>query len=239
MCTLVTLHRPTHPWPLLLAANRDEMLARAWDLPARHWPDQPDIRAGRDRAAGGTWLGMNDAGLVAAVLNRPGSLGSAPGKRSRGDLPLLALAHPSAEAAASAIAALDAADYRTFNLVLADRRHVIFIRGLGAGPLLPEILPPGLHMITAADPDDATSPRIARHLPRFRAAPAPAPERDDWQGWEALLADTSGPAGSEINLPPRGGFGTVCACLIGLPAQGAAIWRFAPGPPDQAAYVPV
>jgi len=70
MCTVVTLFRPGHPVPLLLAANRDEMLARAWDLPGAHWPEQPDVVAGRDHSGGGTWMGINRAGVVAAVLKK-------------------------------------------------------------------------------------------------------------------------------------------------------------------------
>ena len=54
MCTVVLLTRPGHPWPLVLAANRDEMLERAWDPPAEYWPDQPGVIAGRDRTGGGT-----------------------------------------------------------------------------------------------------------------------------------------------------------------------------------------
>ena len=91
MCTVILLRRPGHTWPLLMAANRDERIDRAWDPPAAHWPDRPGIVGGRDRSAGGTWMAANGAGVVAAVLNRPGSLGPAPGKRSRGELPLVAL----------------------------------------------------------------------------------------------------------------------------------------------------
>ena len=40
MCTLVILRRPGHDWPLVLAANRDEMTGRPWRAPDRHWPDQ-------------------------------------------------------------------------------------------------------------------------------------------------------------------------------------------------------
>src|SRR5689334_11317830 len=117
MCTVVLLIRPNHAWPLLLAANRDEMLERAWDPPAAHWPEQPDLIAGRDRTGGGTWMGINRHGVVAAVLNRPGSLGPAAGKQSRGELPLLALAHSSAADAAAAIGATDASAWRSYNLV--------------------------------------------------------------------------------------------------------------------------
>ena len=237
MCTVVALHRPGHPWPVVLAANRDEMLARAWDPPAAHWPDHPGIVAGRDRTGGGTWMGVNRHGLVAAVLNRPGSLGPAPGKRSRGELPLLALGHATAADAVVALTRLDAGEYRSFNMVLADTRGAIFLRGLGAGR--PEAVPlPGLGMVTAHDPNDISSPRVTRHLPRFAAAAPPEPP-DRWNGWTALLADRTGPAGSELNVPPRGGFGTVCASLLALPSAGPPVWLFAPGPPDQVGFAPV
>ncbi|MBT3810853.1 MAG: hypothetical protein HOF99_15230, partial [Rhodospirillaceae bacterium] len=63
MCTLVILRRPGHSWPLLIAANRDEMIDRAWQSPARHWPDREDVVGGLDELAGGTWLALNDNGV--------------------------------------------------------------------------------------------------------------------------------------------------------------------------------
>jgi uncharacterized protein with NRDE domain len=235
MCTVVLLIRPGHPWPLVLAANRDEMLNRAWDLPAAHWPDQAGITAGRDRSGGGTWMGINRDGVVAAVLNRPGSLGPVAGKRSRGDLPLLALAHRSAGEAAAAVTALDAGAWRSFNLVLADREGAIFVRGLGHGRPEPRSLAPGLHMVTAHDPDDMESPRVARHLARFEAADAPAPTRG-WQAWQDILGDRTGDPGEQINVLPRGGFGTVCSSLLALPQAGPPVWLFAAGPPHEAPF---
>lgn len=44
-------------WPLLIAANRDEFHERP-ALPARPWPEAPQMIAGRDLSAGGTWLGF-------------------------------------------------------------------------------------------------------------------------------------------------------------------------------------
>jgi uncharacterized protein with NRDE domain len=55
MCTFILLLRPGTRWPVLVAANRDEMLDRIWAPPAAHWPDQPGIVGGLDRLAGGTW----------------------------------------------------------------------------------------------------------------------------------------------------------------------------------------
>lgn len=238
MCTVLLLHRPGHAWPLLLAANRDERLDRPWSAPARHWPGRPSILAGRDDSAGGTWMGLNDAGVLAAVLNRPGSLGPAPGKRSRGELPIAALDAASAEAAARRLATLDAAAWRPFNLVLADAAGGWFLRGLGQGRPHAEPLPPGLSMITAQDPNDLASPRVARALPRFAASPPPEPDHEAWAAWETLLADTAPDEdrAAALSLPPLDGFGTVCSSLVALAADGRRVWRFCPAPPGQAPF---
>jgi hypothetical protein len=244
MCTVVILRRPGHAWPVVLGANRDEMLHRPWDPPAAWWPDRPGVVGGRDRDAGGTWMATNRAGVVAAVLNRPGSLGRAPGKRSRGELPLLALEHGTARAAAAAVAALPAGEWRSFNMVIADRREALFVRGTGSGRPEPLPLPPdGVSMVTAQDPNDLGSPRIARHLPRFRAAAPPDPDRNDWTRWESLLADHEfdpaiGPA-EALCVPPTDGFGTVCSSLLALGRDGARVWRFAPGPPGRTPFAPL
>jgi hypothetical protein len=237
VCTVVVLVRPGHRFPLLLAANRDERIERPWDPPAAFWPARPGIIAGRDRMGGGTWMGVNRHGVVATVLNRPGTLGPATGKRSRGELPLIALDHPTAAAAADALAGLDAGAWRGFNMVVADRAGACFIRGLGHGHPQADLLPPGVHMVTAYDPDDPVSPRTARHLPRFQAAEPPEPE--DWESWRVILADRRGHASEQINVVPRGGFGTVSSCFLALPAEGAPIWLFAAGPPHEAAFGPI
>ena len=238
MCTVILLLRPGHAWPVLIAANRDERLDRPWDPPGAYWPEQPEVVAGRDRLGGGTWMAMRD-GLVAAVLNRPGSLGPAPNKLSRGGLPLMALQHGSAAGAFDAMLALDGELYRSFNMVLADRRSAYFVRGLGRGRPEGWALAPGLHIVTAHDPNDVSSPRTKAHLPRFAAAAAPDPARGEWAEWQALLADRSGARAAALNVPPRDGFGTVCSSLAGLPAEGAPVWLFAAGPPDRAAFTPV
>jgi uncharacterized protein with NRDE domain len=234
VCTVTILIRPGHVWPLVLAANRDERLDRAWDPPAAWWPDRPGVVAGRDHSGGGTWMGINAHGVVAAVLNRPGSLGPAAGKRSRGELPLIALDHPTAQDAAQALIALDAGQWRGFNMVLADASGAIFVRGAGHGHPRAIHLAPGVHMVTAHDPNDPESPRVARHLERFRDAAAPEP--GNWSAWMAIVADRSGDAGEQINVVPRAGFGTVCSSLVALHASGPPVWLFAAGPPHQAVF---
>jgi uncharacterized protein with NRDE domain len=234
VCTVTILFRPGHDWPLVLAANRDERLDRAWDPPAAWWPDRPGVIAGRDHSGGGTWMGINGQGVVAAVLNRQGSLGPAPGKRSRGELPLMALEHASARAAAEAICALDAGQWRGFNMVLADADGAVFVRGAGQGQPRAMVLAAGVHMVTAHDPNDPDSPRVARHLERFRDATPPTP--GNWEAWRAILSDRSGDAGEQINVVPRAGFGTVCSSLVALPRDGQPVWLFAAGPPHRAVF---
>ena len=132
MCTLVILRRPEARWPLIVAANRDELSTRPWQGPGRHWPDRPDVVAGRDMTAGGSWFGVNDDCLFAAILNRPGTLGPADGKRSRGELVLEALDHAEARSAAEALVDLDPNAYRPFNLVIADRYDAFWLRHAGS-----------------------------------------------------------------------------------------------------------
>lgn len=234
MCTVVLLVRPDHPIPVMLAANRDERLDRPWDPPAAWWPEKPGVIGGRDRGGGGTWLALNGTGLLAAVLNRPGSLGPAPGKRSRGELPLIAAEQPILAEAVAAIIKLDGGAWRSFNMVLCDPSGACFVRGVGYGHPQAEPIEPGISMVTAHDPNDSDSPRTARHLPRFRQATPP--DRDDWAAWRAILSDRSGGPGEEINVPPRAGFGTVCSSLIALPRRGKPHWLFAAGPPDAATF---
>jgi Transport and Golgi organisation 2 len=221
MCTVVILRRPGHRWPLLLGANRDEMIDRPWREPGRHWPDRAEVVAGLDLFAGGSWLGINDWGVAAAVLNRTGSLGPLPGLRSRGELVLEALDHADAAAAAEALAHLDPDAYRTFNLIVADERDGFWLHHAGARHIEVMPLKDGLSMIAAGDIDDLGTRRLELAMPAFRAWPAPEPDRDDWAGWEALLGSNRAPPGEPATAAMRflsDSYGTVSSALVALPA---------------------
>ena len=245
MCTLVVLRRPGHAWPVILGANRDELMTRPWTAPGRHWPDRPEVLAGRDDLAGGSWMGINDHGVIAAILNRQGTLGPADGKRSRGELVLLALDNADAAAAALVMSELRPDSYRPFNMVVADNRHALYVTHRGDGRAVQiRGLNEGLTMLTSREPDDPSSPRIAFYRARFVAAPPPDPDRGDWKAWEALMASREraadvGPEGAMSFVLPSG-FGTVSSTLAALPAIGRTgvkpVFRFAAGPPDQAPY---
>lgn len=239
MCTLVILRQRGHPWPLILGANRDEMLGRPWRPPARHWPDRPEVLGGLDELAGGSWLAVNDHGVVAAILNRTGSLGPQTGRRSRGELVLEALDHADAGAAAAALATIEPRSYRPFNLIVADDREAFWLRHAdptGVLPLAVRPLPAGVSMIASSDLDDPGHPRIRAYLPQFRAAAAPDPDRGDWAAWETLLgsaesAPEGGPTGA-MSFALDSGFATLSSAIValpdaGLPAPRRPVFRFA------------
>lgn len=250
MCTVVILRRPDHPWPTLLAANRDEMKDRPWKAPDRHWPDRPEVVAGIDLEAGGSWLGVNDSGLAVAILNRPNSLGPAPDKRSRGELVLDALDSADAAEVIERFDDLDGTAWKPFNMVIADNTNAFWLRNRGeeadwrieAFPI-----PDGLHMMTARELDDTASSRIERYLERFTAAQPPDPETGDWTAWRDLMADREraedGSPDSSMSITTDFGFATTSSSLIALPAAGRddvdPVWLFAAGRPDTHEHQPV
>ena len=117
MCLVVVARAPTPRYPFVIAANRDELHARP-TRPAGWWPEPPGLLGGRDLAAGGTWLGVDRRGRIAAVTNvRDGTPREAP--RSRGGLVTDYLGSNSA-AAEFATALDDAGGFAAFNLLLWD-----------------------------------------------------------------------------------------------------------------------
>ena len=84
MCLIVFAWRPDHATPLIVAANRDEFYARP-SLPLAAWPEAPQVHAGRDLEAGGTWLGIGADGRFAALTNIRNPH-QPPARKSRGEL---------------------------------------------------------------------------------------------------------------------------------------------------------
>jgi len=71
MCLILVAWKVHAQFPLVVAANRDELHARPASQ-AAFWPDQPEILAGRDLQAKGTWLGLSRSGKFASVTNYRG-----------------------------------------------------------------------------------------------------------------------------------------------------------------------
>ena len=159
MCTLLLANQLWDSEPGVIAANRDEFLDRASSGPQYRTAPPPARWAPQDEVAGGTWLGVNPAGLFVGITNR---FGKPPNRasRSRGHLVLDALAQPTAEQAAAAIGAYDPSVYNGFHLLLVARHSAwcIVHRGdvLDVRPL-----DTGVHIITERGFGAADSPREA------------------------------------------------------------------------------
>ncbi len=123
MCTLIALLGVVPGYPLVVAMNRDEFYDRP-AVPPAFRAGTPRIVAPRDERAEGTWIGVNEHGLVAAVSNRfAGPIDST--ARSRGLLCLESLAK--ADVAEAAIFASEASEqnrYNPFNLLHADPHRI-------------------------------------------------------------------------------------------------------------------
>jgi uncharacterized protein with NRDE domain len=250
MCTLIILRRPYHDWPLIIATNRDEKIDRPSRPPGRHWPERDHVTAGQDSLAGGSWLGVNDYGLAAGILNHSDALGPRPELRSRGELTLEALEHAEAKAVAEAFRELNAQAYRPFNLFVGDANDAYWISSLnesGEPGMRLTNIPIGVSMLTDKDLNDVNSPRIRHYLPRFIEAPSPEPSNNDWSAWQKLLAakgfeDGTQPSDAMMILPDNG-FGTVSSSLLALPSARfppkKPCWIYADGAPDQATFEPV
>ena len=247
MCTVVLLRQPKDKWPLLIGANRDEMMGRPWDPPGRHWSNRENVVGGLDHLAGGSWMGLNDEGVVACILNRRDSLGPDPSLRSRGEIVLEALDHADAVDAAEALTALDGRSYRSFNLMIADNRDAFWLKSLGSaddGNILSTPIPEGLSLLTAHDLNDRSSPRIRYYKPKFEAANPPDIDVGNWEDWENLLACTdygeNADARDSMRIVTEVGFGTLSSALIAIPSADQVgikpIWLFANGPPGEVSF---
>jgi uncharacterized protein with NRDE domain len=68
MCIALFSYKNTPGYRLILAANRDEFLARP-TAPLDWWSDNNRILAGRDIQDGGTWLGVSRKGSFGVLTN--------------------------------------------------------------------------------------------------------------------------------------------------------------------------
>ncbi|MEW6747486.1 MAG: NRDE family protein [Planctomycetota bacterium] len=146
MCLIVCLQRARTDYPVILAANRDEFHARA-AAPVSRIGESPRVWAPRDLLAGGTWLGVNEHGLLVAVTNGPTDVIDRR-RASRGTLCLEALGRPTAaEAIEWARHEASPDRYNPFRLLCVDAADV-FLLIASAGRSEVRALAPGLHVIT-------------------------------------------------------------------------------------------
>ena len=165
MCIMMVMYRMVQGFPIVLGANRDEFYERC-----SHRPDclsqTPAIWGGRDAQAGGTWLGVNEYGLVVGLTNRRLHEAYEPvaDRRSRGLLCLDALRQRRASNVAELLASEPPDRYNAFNLLVFDSTTALWIAYDGK----PEVclLEPGMHILANKNLNDMETLRVrrAQHL---------------------------------------------------------------------------
>lgn len=235
MCLLIALW--AHDGSLIIAANREER----YDRPTRQpflWETNPPILAGQDQIGGGAWLAVNDRGVLAAVTNRRTIDGDAPTRPSRGELPLLACRHGSAEQAHAALREhLASTRYNGFNLLVADAGQG-WIFQAPSNPASDEPVSPGIHVIGNTAWDDPRDPRVERARELLGNLPGRA---DAILGRLAEICREHMPLDPPRSLcrhGPEGG--TVSSTILRISPAGHLLdYLHAPGPPCTHPYAPM
>ena len=144
MC-LIAFAWKAHPgYSLVVAANRDEWHERP-AAPGAWWADHPDVLAGRDLQAGGTWLGISRRGRFAALTNFRDPSDRKADAPSRGQLVTEFLVGK--QSAQEYLCALreNAARYQGFNLLVGDG-DTLFYFSSRMGEII--TVPPGVHALS-------------------------------------------------------------------------------------------
>lgn len=233
MCVLAIQYRTARDAPILVAQNREESLDRPSQAP-RIQSGRPRVVCGIDRKHGGTWLGVNQFGLLVAAGNRPKlALPSEP--RSRGLLcrELLNCANAK-EAAELAVRELATGKYAGVNYVCADAKRGAVVYGGNTIEVIE--LTRGLHVLTNGDLDDPTDERqelVRRQLTLQKLDSAVA-----FLAVASRAFSRKPEAGGRRGLVVTGGeFGTVSSTLISLPKKPQhSVYQYAPGPPSETDY---
>jgi uncharacterized protein with NRDE domain len=254
MCLLIFAWQVEPSYPLVVAANRDEQYER----PAKSFcvlqESSPRMLGGRDELAGGTWLAVNEHGVVAGLTNRPSPGGRDPTKRSRGELPLLLAEHCSATAAvADLIRRICPSDYNPAWLLVGDRHSLHYLELSAGDSLTVRRLSPGVHVLENV-PLGTASPKVDRVSSSIAAASESG--RPLWSFLPSVLADHTvqstgherignpATARSPATLAPcvhTKGYGTRSATLVrvSLNPEDRPDMLVTDGPPCTAPFVDV
>lgn len=142
---------------LTLTMNRDERWDRAPEEPPRRIPGEPGRPtwlAPFDSASGGTWIGVNDGGIAACVLNgyAPGdeTLFGNPAVPSRGSIIPRILEELDGRGPARLQGAFDFSAYASFTLLVASKDGGEVVRWRHGGELTREAVGAGWLLLTSS-----------------------------------------------------------------------------------------
>ena len=141
MCLILTAWQVHPDYPIVIAANRDEFHRRP-TAAADWWLDRPDVLAGRDLEAGGTWLGVTRTGIIAALTNYRDPDQHKPQAPSRGGLVLEMLGSEAPMKARLAHLQSVSARYAGFNLLMTNGRELGVFESV---PATSRLLDPGIY----------------------------------------------------------------------------------------------
>jgi len=193
VCLLVFAWQNEPGSSLIVAANRDERLDRPAHSVCVLRDHGPRVLGGRDELAGGTWLAVNEHGVVAGLTNRPSPGGRDPTKRSRGELPLMVAAERSAEEGVAELSRrVRPGEYNPAWLLVGDLRSLYYVEvTLDRDPSI-RPLGPGIHVLENAAIGEP-SLKVDRVRARLAAASAAGPSL--WTALPTVLADHAVPVG--------------------------------------------
>lgn len=237
MCTILLAWRVVLGAPIVLAANRDELLDRP-SLPPHVLVAEPLIAGGQDVLAGGTWMAVRRDGAVAAVTNRRSEFRD-PQRRSRGELPLALLRAGGDAEARALLDGLNAAGYNPFNALYASAEQAAVAEAHGDGLTL-KPLQPGLHVLTVFDLDDRSQPKVealSARLERDAGAAGDDPHAL-LDAMEEILRDHGEPGreGVDAACVHLDRYGTVSSSSVLVDAAGLVTYRYAAGKPCVTAH---
>ncbi|MFJ2711523.1 NRDE family protein [Pseudomonas sp. NPDC087346] len=192
MCLIVFAWRPGHAQPLIVAANRDEFYARP-SLPLAQWADAPQVHAGRDLEAGGTWLGIGANGRFAALTNIRDPQQPA-ARKSRGELVARFLTGNLAIDDYLADIVARSPEYAGFNLLLGNANELWHFNARASHPVM---LEPGVYGLSNAGLDTPW-PKL------LKARDALSAVLDDPQPERLLAILSDGQTAPEAELPDTG-----------------------------------
>lgn len=195
MCLIVFAWKLIPQCPLILAANRDEFFERPTQ-PAGWWDDHPQVYAGRDLKAGGTWLGVDRSGRVAALTNIRNGHPPADDKRSRGELVANFLSGDAEPRDYIDHVRETASAYNGFNLLIGDGDGLYWISNEGEASF--KSLEPGIYGLSNGSLDTPW-PKVVRAKAQFASLLCTGAPDD---AYYEMLADTTRPA--DNRLPDTG-----------------------------------
>jgi hypothetical protein len=240
MCTLGLILGQSSRFPAIVAANRDE----AEDRPSRAphlWSERsPLVVAGSDERAGGTWLGVNENGLVVGLTNLWQGQPADPALASRGDIVLALLGTASLEQASRLLTRQDPLATNAFLCVVLDAAGRAFYAH-SEDALEQHRIDAGIHAFGNRPPVERPA-KLGAAQQRMQEAWSNRGGDGGGEILEALrppLAHHTGDRGprESVCVHGRHGFGTVSSTLLLLGVNGERSRLYhVEGPPCQAAF---